>query len=71
MKKEQNLQTAETQALNIPVVSTRFCPDCEIKVKHLGGMNTDWYGRLDYYKCKCCKEKFVSRDGDELEIAAP
>ena len=24
MKKEQNLQTAETQALNIPVVSSRF-----------------------------------------------
>lgn len=35
----------------------RYCPDCEIP--------------LDYYKCKFCKEKFVSQDDGELEIAAP
>lgn len=34
MKKEQNLQTAETQALNIPVVvgsasDIQYCKDCE------------------------------------------
>lgn len=52
-------------------VSTRYCPDCETKVKYLHGMDTDWYGRLDYYKCKCCKERFVSQDGGELTIAAP
>ena len=52
-------------------VSTRYCPDCEIKMKHISGMNTDWYGRLDYYKCKYCKEEFVSQDNGELAIAAP
>jgi len=28
MKKEKNLQTAETQALNIPDVSTSICQHC-------------------------------------------
>ena len=28
MKKEQNLDNAETQALNIPVVSTSICQHC-------------------------------------------
>lgn len=69
--KEQKLNNGSQPALQQTDVSTRYCPDCETEVKHIGGMNTDWYGRLDYYKCKCCKEKFVSRDGDELEIAAP
>jgi len=55
----------------LPHVSNHVCPDCETKVKYVGGMDTDWYGRLDYYKCKCCKERFVSQDGGELSIAAP
>jgi transposase-like protein len=71
MKTDESKNETPKQQLDIPVVSTRYCPDCETKVKHLGGMDTDWYGRLDYYKCKCCKEKFVSRDGGELDIAAP
>lgn len=61
----------EDKAFAIHNASIRYCPDCETKVKHLGGMDTEWYGRLDYYKCKCCKGKFVSRDGGELEITAP
>jgi hypothetical protein len=51
-------------------VITRYCPDCKTKVKHIDRMKTDWYGTLDYYKCKCCKEKFVSICGSELVIAA-
>ena len=49
--------------------SIRYCLDCESKVKYIDGMNTEYYGRLDYYKCKCCKERFDSRNGGELEIA--
>jgi len=61
-----------------------LCPNCEPdehgkggcvcggkKLTDLGGMDTDWYGHLHYYKCKCCKEKLVSQDSGELEIAAP
>ena len=48
----------------------KYCPDCETKLRHDWGGDTDWYGRLDYYWCKCCKEKFVSQDGGELAIAA-
>lgn len=47
------------------------CPDCEQPVKFQHEINTDRYGRLSYYTCKNCKERFVSRDGGELEIAAP
>jgi len=46
------------------------CPDCECKLKLIQILETDWYGILTYYYCKCCKEKFVSRDAGELEIAA-
>jgi hypothetical protein len=54
----------------LPCISTRYCPDCETKVKHIGEIDTDWYGSLNYYKCRFCKEKFVSQDGGELAIAA-
>jgi transposase-like protein len=47
-----------------------YCPDCGTKIKHTGGFDTDWYGRLDYYKCKCCKETFVSQNNKELAITA-
>jgi hypothetical protein len=55
-----------------------YCPDCKDdcvcdgkKLKQLGEpLKTDWYGKLTYYKCSCCKTKFVSQDGDELETAA-
>lgn len=53
------------------------CPDCEIdcvclgkKLKDKGEYNTDWYGKLHYYRCSCCKSTFVSQDNGELEIAA-
>ncbi len=60
-----------------------LCPNCEpdefgkggcvcggTKLKDDGEYKTDWYGVLHYYKCKCCKERLVSMDGGELEIAA-
>lgn len=61
-----------------------LCPNCEPDKKGRGGCvcggkklkfdysyNTDWYGNLHYWKCRCCKEKLVCQDGKELEIAAP
>lgn len=52
------------------IVEDVVCPDCEKKVKLISDMNTDWYGNLKYYRCKNCKETFVSQNGGELEIAA-
>ena len=52
------------------LLSTVFCPDCEKKVKLISDLNTDWYGNLKYYRCRNCKETFVSQNGGELEIAA-
>ncbi len=50
--------------------NTKFCPDCENKVKLILTLNTDWYGELKYFRCTNCKETFVSQNGDELAIAA-
>ena len=47
-----------------------LCPDCEEPVKFEHEMNTDRHGNLKYYTCKNCKERFVSQDGGELDIAA-
>lgn len=48
------------------------CPDCgpDHKLVFLSEMNTDWYGRLLYYRCGSCETEWVSRDGEEPEIAA-
>jgi hypothetical protein len=40
------------------------------KLTDKGVWDTDWYGKLHYYKCRCCGETLVSQDGHELEIAA-
>jgi ssDNA-binding Zn-finger/Zn-ribbon topoisomerase 1 len=47
------------------------CPDCNNNLKKIEELNSDWYGVLIYYKCKKCKEIFVSRNGINLSIAAP
>lgn len=47
------------------------CPDCGENLKFIDELHTDWYGVLKYYKCKKCKEIYVSRDNEELSIAAP
>lgn len=52
------------------LLSPVFCPDCEKKVKLISDLNTDWYGNLKHYRCRNCKETFVSQNGGELEIAA-
>lgn len=52
------------------LLSPVFCPDCEKKVKLISDLNTDWYGNLKYYRCRNCKETFVSQNDGELEIAA-
>jgi len=46
------------------------CPECNSKLKFESGFDTDWHGNLKYYYCKSCKERFVSQDNKELEIAA-
>jgi rubredoxin len=48
-----------------------LCPDCTAPVVFQHEMNTDWYGILKYYKCPTCKEKFVSQNDEQIEIAAP
>lgn len=60
-----------------------LCPNCESdehgkggcvcggkKLTDKGEIDTDWYGKLHYYKCRCCEETSVSQDGNDLEIAA-
>lgn len=49
---------------------TQLCPDCEKKVKLIADIQTDWYENLKYYRCKNCKETFVSQNNHELKIAA-
>jgi hypothetical protein len=58
--------------MNLPL-----CPDCNIecscggkKLKSKGSLKTDWYGKLSYYKCSCCKTTYVSQNNGELETAA-
>lgn len=49
------------------------CDDCACGGKELtdkGEWETDWYGVLHYYKCRCCGHTLVSQDGGKLEIAA-
>lgn len=48
-----------------------ICPDCGKKLHERGEMKTDWYGWLAYYRCHNCETTFISRSGEELEIAAP
>jgi transposase-like protein len=60
----------ETPTFGNVLLSPVFCPDCEKKVKLIQDLNTDWYGNLKYYRCRNCKETFVSQNGGELEIAA-
>jgi len=55
------------------LINKTLCPDCNNPIKQVrmtSELNTDWYGKLVYYKCPSCKEEFVSRRGGELEIAA-
>jgi predicted SprT family Zn-dependent metalloprotease len=52
------------------VLAIVLCPDCEKKVKLISDINTDWYGNLKYYRCRNCKETFVSQNDGKLEIAA-
>ena len=54
-----------------------LCPGCKDeclcrgrRLRYVKSYDTDWYGRLSYYKCSCCKTTFVSRSGASLEVAA-
>ena len=47
-----------------------FCPYCESKLKIIEDLDTDWYGNLKYYRCRNCKETFVSENGGKLKMAA-
>ena len=55
-----------------------YCPDCKdgcvcygMHLKQLGKpLKTDWYGTLTYYKCNCCKTKYVDRGDHDLETVA-
>ena len=60
----------ETAIVGNTLLTVVLCPDCEKNVKLISDMNTDWYGNLKYYRCRNCKETFVSQNGGELEIAA-
>jgi hypothetical protein len=51
------------------------CPECEVEgvvceLQKEGAWNTDWYGRLTWYRCTTCGEYFVQRNDDEVEISA-
>jgi len=48
----------------------KYCPDCETEVKLSNELNTDRHGNLKYYKCKSCKQEWVSIDNGELELSA-
>ena len=48
-----------------------LCPDCLKPTDELNRHNSERYGKLVWYKCRSCKERFVSKDGGELAIAAP
>lgn len=39
-------------------------------LRYVKSYDTDWYGRLSYYKCSCCKTTFVSQGGSSLMVAA-
>jgi transposase-like protein len=69
-RKQKAETTTETAIVGNTVLAVVLCPDCEKKVKLISDMNTDWYGNLKYYRCRNCKETFVSQNGGELEIAA-
>lgn len=54
-----------------------LCPDCRgsctcrgRKLKHRHFQDTDWYGRLRWFKCGCCKTTYVSQGGSSLMVAA-
>jgi hypothetical protein len=52
------------------------CPDCEVEggfgtLVVICSFDTDWYGRLTYYRCTYCKEEFVQQDDREIDIPAP
>ena len=52
------------------------CPNCiecvceGEKLKDHGEWHTDWYGKMAWFKCSCCKEIFVSVNGKELESSS-
>ena len=51
------------------------CPECEAEgvasdLQIEGMWETDWYGRLTYYKCRNCREHLVQQDDGEIGIAA-
>jgi hypothetical protein len=54
-----------------------LCPDCVADCNCGAGrlrfealLRTDWYGELRYWKCACCKTRFVAYEDGELETAA-
>jgi transposase-like protein len=51
------------------------CPECEAEgalreLQTEGSWETDWYGRITYYICPTCRERFVQQDEGEVAIAA-
>ena len=51
------------------------CPECEVdgaprELQTEGSWETDWYGRITYYVCPTCQERFVQQDEGEVSIAA-
>jgi hypothetical protein len=74
--KATKAKPARRKADSAPTDSPK-CPDCDAdcgcggsKMTDLGTIKTDWYGTLHYWRCKCCRVKFVSQDGGDLETAA-
>ncbi len=52
-----------------------MCPECEAEghaseLRTGGAWETDWYGRLTYYRCRVCGEHFVQQDDGEISLAA-
>lgn len=52
------------------------CPDCTEncepkppKLRWRHGYNTAFHGRLDWWYCRGCHQRFVTRDGENPELA--
>lgn len=69
----------EKTVLLAPKKPNQFnCPECDVdnektplKFKH--SVTTQWgccVTRYDYYRCKLCRQKFVSTNGQDPDLAA-
>lgn len=44
--------------------------ECGTEMKVTSRLDTDWYGILEYMRCKCCQETMVAQNDNLLGIAA-